>query len=155
MAYSRSFVTGLLGLSLSVAAWVATGFFPVIMASSGAGPEFFPRIVAAALGLTSVCLVVSGWYHKDAARKETMGSLPRVKFVLLLACLIAYAFGMVKLGYFFTTFLFSIVASLIAYWKVNGRNILYVALNALVICSIIYCVFKIVFKFTLPGGLFF
>jgi hypothetical protein len=154
MIQRRNLGAGILGLALSVGAWTISDSFPSQMANAGAGPDFYPKIIAACLGVTSLALILTGNKNQEGACAPLSG-LALAKFLVLALSLAAYIFCIPRLGYFVSTILFSILASFIAYWKFDLKKLLYSCVNTAAICIVIYLTFKVMFKFSIPSGILF
>ena len=155
--YDRNLVAGILGVALSIGVWLVADTFPFKTASLGERPDFYPKVIAAGLAITSIALVWTKYHHLggDKKREPKLSQIARIKFCLMVLAMGLYAFSIPRLGYFASTILASLGVSLIAYWSFDWKKFLYMGLNAAGICGLIYLIFKVMFKFNLPQGLLF
>lgn len=153
MILNQNAVAGILGLALAAGAWIVSNTFPGQMANAGPGPDFYPKIIAACLAFASIVLIIGG--PGKSAKRSPLSGLALLKFFLLVLVLGMYAFCISRLGYFASTILVSIAASLIGYWEVDVKKLVYACINSGFICLAIFCTFRLLFKFSLPSGILF
>lgn len=155
MKINSGMVAGFLGIAFSALVWVASGTFPVFELK-GAGPEFYPRVMAGLLALLSLILLYQGFRLGDASEKPE--PLIKKKFYQLMATfglILFYYFTMEILGYFTSTFLVCTAVSLVLFGKLDKKVVAYALANSSLICGAIYVVFRILLKASLPSGIFF
>ena len=154
MTCNQNTVAGIMGLVLAVGAWTVSNTFQVTMDDAGLGPGFYPKVISVCLGLTSLALIFGNVPTVDR-QGATLSGLPLIRFTLLILLLCFYAFTITRLGYFSSTIIMSFLATFIGYWEIDRKKILYACICTGVVCLSIYCIFKVLFRFSLPRGILF
>ena len=154
MTYNHNTVAGIMGLVVAVGTWVVSNSFHAAMTESGLGPDFYPKVLAVLLGGTSLVLVFGSIPVAKRQGAELTG-LSLARFVLLTLLLCGYAFSITRLGYFSSTIIMSFLATLIGYWEIDRKKILYACITTGAVSFSIYLMFKVLFKFSLPRGILF
>lgn len=153
MKLPANMVAGILGIGLSLVVWVVSAGFPAFELK-GAGPEFYPRLMALVLCGLSVILVYQG-LKLENEKKQPIEKTKLRQLLTVLALVIVYYLFLKVIGYFITTFVICTLVSLVLFGKPNNKEIFLSLINSTVICSAIYVVFRIMLKAPLPHGLFF
>ena len=154
MTCNQNTVSGILGLLIAVGTWTISNTFHSTMAEANLGPDFYPKVIAICLGLASLALIFG---NVPEAKKQgaPLTGLPLIRFVLLILLLWFYAFTITRLGYFSSTIIMSFLATFIGYWEIDRKKVFYACITTGAACLSIYCIFKVLFRFSLPRGILF
>ncbi len=143
-------VSAVVGMLFSLAAFLKTLSFKKFT-NVPVGPEFFPRILCAALFICCLILLVTNILRKDDKSKApTISPLDKdmQKCLLALAVIVVYAFLWNVIGFILAT-----PIALFAMMLILGRrNYLTMAVVSLSADAVIFCAFKFLLKIEMPMG---
>ena len=147
-------VASIIGLSLSVATYWGTLYFPKF-GTRLAGPEFFPRLLAILLGVLSLVLLVRALRSKEGSPEEgTEKSGPPGqpvfwRMVLAMGVSVLYFLTLSILGFLICTFCyFAFLMLLMQTEKKIVRTVIWSA----AVTAVTYVGFGMVLRATLPIG---
>ncbi len=100
-------IWGILGLLLCVYVWVSSAAFPTD-AVMKIGPDFFPRLMATGMGVSSILLLVHTYSIKEDRKAETISFTdPGIqRALIILAAAVIYVIVMQYLGFIPATIIF-------------------------------------------------
>lgn len=153
MKLNNNFIAGVLGIVFSSIVWLVSASFPVFELK-GAGPEFYPRLMAFILAGLSFMLIYQG-LKLEEEKKEPIEKNKLRQLLMVLVVVVIYFLFMKAIGYFITTFVMCTLVSMVLFGKLNKKLFFLSLTNSTVICSTIYVVFRIMLRAPLPQGLFF
>ena len=116
-----------------------------------AGGGTFPIFSAVCAVLLSLGMIARSFYAPDGAAGERVAfslSFETLKPVLMTALVIVYVLAIFQLGYFTSTFLFLVIATLL----VGIRNYRAIALTAVILFPLMYLFFVKFLQAQLPEG---
>jgi len=142
-------VFAVLGLLLCAYVWISSAEFPTD-AIMKIGPDFFPRVMATAMGVASTALLVQTYVvgAKGEAQAISFRDAGIRRAIIIFISGIVYAFLMEPLGFIISTILFMMFMMYMlefrAYAKMLGVSLLTVAL--------VIFAFQIMLQIQLPAG---
>ena len=139
---------GLIGIALCAYVFVVTASFPEdnIMKI---GPGYFPRVLAAGLGIFSLILMIQNFLGKNNETVETPFSLkdPGVqRSIIALGATVLYGIIMGYLGFLITTIFYLVFMM----YLMKMRKWLLMTGVATAVTLVVYTVFSVLLKIALP-----
>ncbi len=144
-------VGGILAIIIGVVFYVSAGTLPEFNLKL-AGPAFFPELVAAAQIFCAACLVgvtVYSGYGKTPVKNADMESENIKPILITMAITVIYYLAMSYIGFWLSTVLFSLSLSMLTQKK---RSWLDAVLTSAGITGMVYGVFSVLLKASLPVG---
>src|SRR5574344_506831 len=102
-----NYFCGVLGLLFSAYIWISSAAFPVDKVMK-IGPDFFPRLMAVGMIISSLALLINTHLHNSTAAAETISFRDpgiRRAIIIFIGALV-YAFAMTYLGFIPSTIIF-------------------------------------------------
>ena len=142
-------VAGLLGLGLSLLVFYLTASFPEDQVVR-VGPAFFPRLLAAGLGLFSSILLVSAFFQKTTAVHPGFSLKdPGVqRGIISVGVTVIYCFLFDYLGFITCT----IIYLLFLMFLLKERKYIQMAVISISVSVVVFFIFKVLLNITLPMG---
>lgn len=142
-------IAGVLGLGLCVFVFYLTASFPEDQVVR-VGPAFFPRLLAAGIGIFSVILLISALFQK-AVETQSGFSLkdPGIqRGIISVAATVIYCFVLDYLGFIACT----IIYLLFLMFLLKERKYVQMVITSISVSVVVFYIFKVLLNITLPMG---
>ena len=129
-----NYFCGVLGLLFSAYIWISSAAFPVDKVMK-IGPDFFPRLMAVGMIISSLALLINTHLHNSTATAETISFRDpgiRRAIIIFIGALV-YAFAMTYLGFIPSTIIFMMFMMYKLQLKSYGRMFIVSLLTALAV----------------------
>ena len=134
---------------IGVAAYVG-----IISFEFPAGGGAFPQFAAVSTIFLALLMLVGSFLRAegDLAGLVTFDlSFEKIKPLLVCLLVIAYVFGIFRLGYYASSILFLVLAT----WLVGIRNVKAIALTGVILFPLMYAFFELFLRADMPRGVLF
>lgn len=146
-------VTSVVFIIFSIIIYIGSLNFPEVPNNRIAGPAFYPQIIAIALILTSIALIIQS--VPKLKMKQEIERLDKKKIIrvgIVFTATILYAVSMKVLGFVIATLLYFCILSAMMQKKLN---VLQIITGSVIITGVVYAVFIMLLKASLPRGILF
>lgn len=142
-------VAGILGLCLSLVIFYLTASFPEDQVVR-VGPAFFPRLLAAGLGIFSAILLVSAFLktNQTTASGFSLKDPGIRRGIVSVAATVLYCYLFEYLGFITLTIIYLIFLMLL----LKERHYLQIASTSIGVTIAVFFIFKVLLNITLPMG---
>lgn len=145
-------VAGVIAIIISVVFYISAGQLPGFSLKM-AGPEFFPKLIAVLQGLIALWLIklnIIRWREPSPEADVDAGNPGKVVLVIVMTGI--YYFVLEIVGFWLATFVYAFILSILTQ---NKRRVIPAGVTALSIICVIYLVFSVLLKASLPAGILF
>lgn len=142
-------IAGILGIALCFLIFYITNSFPEDQIVS-VGPAFFPRLLAAGLGIFSVVLLLSACTRKHLETHSSFSFKDRgiQRGIISVGATVIYCLIFEYLGFITCTIIYLIFLMIL----LKDRHYIQIAITSIIVTIAVFFIFKVLLNITLPMG---
>lgn len=142
-------IAGVLGLGLCLFVFYLTASFPEDQVVR-IGPAFFPRLLAAGIGIFSVILLVSALFQKtvETQSRFSLKDTGIQRGIISVAATVIYCFVLDYLGFIACTIVYLLFLMLL----LKERKYVQMVITSISVSVVVFYIFKVLLNITLPMG---